>query len=215
MAKAKSKSKPPPRKPRPRAAAKEGARERPLRLRVLPLTPARWADFVKLFGPRGACAGCWCMWWRVPRKQWGSQSGDGNRRAMKRIVDSGEVPGLLAYAGREPVGWCSIAPRRVFSVLERSRTLRPLDEQPVWSVVCFFVARPYRRKGVTRALLEAGLEYARKRGAPAVEGYPIEPSAKYPDAYAFTGIASSFRRAGFEEAARPSRTRRIMRRSLR
>jgi GNAT superfamily N-acetyltransferase len=183
-------------------------------LTVRPLTPARWDDFVKLFGQRGACAGCWCMWWRRSRAEWSAAAGAGNKRAMKRLVDAGEVTGLLAYAGDEPVGWCSVAPRERFAALERSRSLKRLDDRPVWSVVCFFVARPYRRRGVTGALLAAAVEYARRQGARIVEGYPNDPGKAWPDAYAFSGLWSVFRRAGFAEAARPSRTRVIVRRAL-
>lgn len=110
-------------------------------LRFFPLTPARWRDVEALFGPRGACAGCWCMWWRLPRSAWRRGKGAGNKRAFKRLVAAGRVPGVLAYAGREPVGWCAVAPREAYPVLARSRILQPVDDRPVWSVTCLFVAR--------------------------------------------------------------------------
>ncbi len=176
------------------------------------LTPERWQDLEALFGERGACGGCWCMWWRVKRSQFEKQKGEENRRAFKEIVDSGEIPGLLAYAEGQPIGWCSVAPREDFPVLDRSRTLKRVDDQPVWSVVCFFVAKPFRRKGVTAELLRAAVEYARERGAKIVEGYPIEPKKPdMPAPFAWTGLASTFRRAGFVEVLRRSETRPIMR----
>ncbi len=183
-------------------------------LAVRPLTPARWDDFVALFGERGACAGCWCMWWRLPRSRWSANRSAGNKRAMKKLVDGGEVTGLLAYAGKEPVGWCSVGPRAAYAGLARSRTLKPIDDRPVWSVTCFFVARPHRKRGVTLALLEAAVAHARKQGAKIVEAYPVDPGKPWPDAYAFSGLLPVFRRAGFKEVARPSRTRAIVRRGL-
>jgi GNAT superfamily N-acetyltransferase len=177
-----------------------------------PLTSAYWQDFEKLFGPRGACGGCWCMYWRLTRTQYNEQQGEFNRRNMKALVDSGSVPGILAFSEDEPVGWCSIAPREEFSTLGRSRILKPVDELPVWSVVCFFVARKGRRQGLTVQLLHAAIEYARSNGARIIEGYPVEPKAGVsPDVFVYTGLASAFTRAGFTEVARRSETRPIMR----
>lgn len=177
-----------------------------------PLTPERWSYLEKLFGPRGACCGCWCMYWRLSHSQFEQQSGELNRTSLKALVDSGKIPGLLAYSGVEPVGWCSIAPRQEFSTLERSRTLKPVDDQPVWSVVCFFIARGMRRKGLTVELLNAGVEYAKTHGAKIVEGYPVEPKkGKAPDVFVYTGLFSAFKEAGFTEVLRRSDTRPIMR----
>lgn len=177
-----------------------------------PVTPDRWADLEILFGPRGATGGCWCMWWRLPRSQFDANKGEDNRQAFKAIVDNGDVPGLLAYENGRPVGWCSLAPRPAFSALERSRVLKPVDEQPVWSIVCFFVARDYRRKGVTLRLLEAAIDYARQQGAAILEGYPVEPKeGRTADVFAYTGLASAFKQAGFVEVMRRSPTRPIMR----
>ncbi len=184
-------------------------------LEFRPLTSERWPELEKLFGPNGACGGCWCMWWRLTAAQFQEHKGPGNRDALKRIVESGEVPGIIAYSQGEPVGWCSVAPRQAYPRLERSRTLKRVDDKPVWSVVCFFVAKPWRRKGVTEALLKAAQEYAARYGARLVEAYPVEPGGKaIPDAFAYTGLASTFRRAGFDEVLRRSPTRPIMRKSL-
>ena len=180
-------------------------------LKFLPLTAGRWRDFEKLFGERGACAGCWCMWWRLPRAQWTRQKGDGNKMAIRKIVKAGEIPGLLAYADGQPVGWCAIAPRQIYPRLATSRVLKPVDDQPVWSVTCFFVARPFRLRGVTVALLKAAVEFAWKKGAKIIEGYPTEPKKEQPDVFVYTGLASAFRKAGFVEVARRSETRPIMR----
>ncbi len=177
-----------------------------------PLTPEYWPDFEKLFGPRGACGGCWCMYWRLTRSQYEDQHGEYNRRSLKALVESGNIPGILAYEDGEPVGWCSIAPRDEFPTLGRSRILKPVDDQPVWSVVCFFVARNQRRRGLTVQLLKAAIEYAHSKGAKVIEGYPVEPKAdKSPDVFVYTGISSAFKQAGFVEVLRRSETRPIMR----
>jgi GNAT superfamily N-acetyltransferase len=185
-------------------------------LRVVPATPDLWDDLVRLFGPRGACAGCWCMWWRLSPARWREGKTGGNRRALQRLVASGEPPGLIAYDGETPVGWVALAPREDYPRLLRSRSLKPIDETPVWSVTCFFVTKSHRRRGVSATLLRAAAEFARERGARMIEGYPVvSTKGAMPDAFAWTGLPGSFERAGFREAARPSASRRIMRKALR
>ncbi len=185
--------------------------------RIEPLTPARWKDFERLFGPRGACAGCWCMEPRQTRAEWERSKGERNRRLMKKLVATApRPPGLLAYVDDEAVGWISIEPREAFSKLARSRILAPIDDQPVWSIVCFFVDKRYRQQGISTALIEGAVDYARSQGARIVEGYPVEPKKDpMPPVFAFTGIAAAFRRARFQEVGRRSPTRPIMRRRLR
>jgi GNAT superfamily N-acetyltransferase len=181
-----------------------------------PLTVDQWDDFVSLFGERGACGGCWCMLWRLSRKQFESQKGEANKLAMKAIVDSGEVPGILAYHSGKSVGWCAIAPRSTYPVLSRSRILQPVDDRPCWSIACLFVDRSYRKKGVSIGLLRAATEYAKAQGAELVEGYPVEPKSEkdIPPVFAWTGVPKAFIRAGFKEVARHSPTRPIMRLEL-
>lgn len=176
-----------------------------------PLTAERWPDLERLFGPRGACAGCWCMWWRLSRTDWNRGKGDGNRKAFRRLVRSGAEPGIIAYAEGEPVGWCAIAPREQYPVLDRSRILMRVDEEPVWSVTCFYIARRWRHQGLSTKLLKAAVDFACSRGANIVEGYPHETKTPTADVFVYTGLASVFRRAGFKEAARRSKTRPIMR----
>ncbi|MDJ0849995.1 MAG: GNAT family N-acetyltransferase [Myxococcota bacterium] len=187
-----------------------------VRLAFHPLTPERWSDFEALFGPRGACGGCWCMLWRLTRSEFERQKGAGNKRAMRRLVRSGKPPGILAYAGAEPVGWCAVAPRGDYPSLERSRVLKRIDDTPVWSVACLFVKKEYRKQGVSVALLEAVIAHVRRQGGRCVEGYPVEPKKpRMPDVFAWTGLASAFERAGFEECARGSATRPIVRYAIR
>jgi GNAT superfamily N-acetyltransferase len=185
-------------------------------LKFRAVTPARWRDVEKLFGERGACGGCWCMVWRMNTRDWTAGKGARNKRAFKKIVTDGRRPGVIAYDGREPIGWCAVAPRDDYPALGRSRVLRPVDELPVWSISCLFVLRPCRRRGVSVRLLRAAAEFAARRGARWVEGYPVEPTMeRTPDPFVWTGLASAFRRAGFREVARRSRTRPIMRRAVR
>jgi GNAT superfamily N-acetyltransferase len=179
-----------------------------------PLTPERWPDLERLFGARGACAGCWCMWWRLGRAEWNRGQGEGNRKAFRKIVRAGAEPGVLAYADGEPIGWCAIAPREQYPRLGSSRILQPVDEQPVWSVTCFFIARGFRRQGLSTELLKAAVAFARARGAKIVEGYPHETKKTTADAFVYAGLFSAFRKAGFKEVARRSETRPIMRTSF-
>ena len=152
------------------------------------------------------------MWWRLKRSTFNEQKGDKNKAAFKALVDSGEAPGILAYANGSPIGWCALAPRETYSALERSRVLKRLDDEPVWSIVCLFIARQHRRNGASVELLKAAAQYVRKCGGKIVEGYPIEPrNDEMPDTFAWTGLASAFLKAGFVECERRSETRPIMR----
>ncbi len=152
------------------------------------------------------------MFWKLDRKEYDALAYDGNRAAQKAIVDSGTIPGLLAYAGTQAVGWIAVEPRTEYPRLARSRVLKPVDDQRVWSITCFFTHREFRGKGVTVALLTGAVEYVRKRRGRILEGYPIEPKAStLPAAFAYTGLASAFRQAGFQEVARRSETRPIFR----
>ncbi len=156
------------------------------------------------------------MWWRLKRSQFERHKGAANRRAFKAIVESGRIPGLIAYDGNVPVGWCAVEPREAYPGLERSRVLGRLDEEPVWSVTCFFVDRRYRNRGVTVQLVEAAKRHVRRRGGGTLEGYPVDPRGKtMPAVFAWTGFPSVFRKAGFTECARRSATRPIMRLVLR
>jgi len=147
--------------------------------------------------------------------QFREQKGEGNRVAMNNLVADGIIPGILAFDRTAPVGWCALAPRDDFPALARSRVMKPIDDQPCWSVSCLFVRRDYRKKGVATGLLKAAVGHARVRGAHILEGYPTEPGEKnIPAAFAWTGIPNAFKAAGFTEVARRSPTRPIMRINL-
>jgi len=184
-----------------------------LKLMFHPLTIDRWNDFETLFGKNGALGGCWCMWWRITRAEFEKQKGEGNRKAMQAIVASGEAPGILAYEDDTPVGWCSVANRDVFASLNRSPVLKKIDDQKVWSIVCFFVARDHRGMGVTRQLIRAAVSYAAKNGARIVEAYPTNPRGRKQlgAASSFMGLPQLFKAEGFKVCAHPSKAKTIMR----
>jgi GNAT superfamily N-acetyltransferase len=184
-----------------------------------PLTAATWDDFVELFGDKGACGGCWCMTWRLKAADFEKGKGDGNKKLIQQLVKKNKPIGVLAYSDNKVAGWCAVAPRNEYIRLENSRVLKPVDNQPVWSISCFFIQKNYRNKGLSKRLVKAAVEYAVSKGAKIIEGYPIdrkpplpgEVGRGLPDVFAWTGFTSPFIKAGFKEAARRSETRPIMR----
>ncbi len=179
-------------------------------------TPERWADVESLFGPRGACAGCWCQWPRLRGAEFSRGKGESNRRALKRQVSGGSEPGIIAYVDGAPAAWCAIAPRESYPRIANSRLFADhAADARTWSVVCFFVAREHRGRGLTVQLLDAAAAHAKRNGARWLEGYPVDSGTKRAaDAFVWTGLASAFAAAGFTEVARPSPTRPLMRRTL-
>ena len=185
---------------------KPAAPAEPAQLEVRPVTSDRWTDLAELFGERGASSGCWCMWFRVTPKAWQHGAGAGNRAAMSAIVAAGEVPGLLAYRDGKPVGWVSVAPRRVFERIVGPPQLVPEDR--VWSIVCFFIGAGQRGRGVAQALLGAAVDHARANGAKVLEAYPVEREGTS-NADAYTGPRAMFEKAGFREVGRFDRWRAV------
>lgn len=183
-----------------------------------PLTPDRWDDLVALFGPGGACGGCWCMWWKTGQAGPQSERKLRNRRALKKIVTRGDEPGLLAYRGGQPIGWCAVEQRDRYPKLATSRVLKPVDNTPlpsIWSITCFFVKAGHRHQGVSRALIDAAKSFVATRGGRLIEAYPKEVDFTKTGANSmWTGHAGAFREAGFAEVARRTPTRPIMRLAL-
>ena len=181
-------------------------------VRIEPLTAERWDDLVTLFGARGAYGGCWCMWFRKPNAAWSSAGGDRNRRDLRDLAQAGRVPGLLAYAGDRPVGWVSVAPRTEFTRISGVPALGS-DEVPpddVWSVVCFYIDRSHRRRGIGRMLLAEAVAHAQRGGARVVEAYPVPPKdGAKADENVYTGVLSMYRDAGFREVGRFARWRAV------
>lgn len=181
-----------------------------------PLTIDRWKDFENLFGEKGACAGCWCMYWFMGKKEYDEKRSDGRtKKEMKKIVKNNSEPGIIAYDDNKPVGWVAIQPREKYPRLSKSKILQPIDNKPVWSIVCFFVHKEYRKRGISVELIKNACDFAAFKGGTIVEAYPVETKTKNSAAvFIYTGTASAFKKAGFKEAARRSETRLIMRRNL-
>ena len=188
-----------------------------MKLRVLPLTPRRWPDLETLFNARGCslARGCWCMYYRrsgtpgpLPP---GVTRAQANRADLKALVDGGSPPGLIGYQDKVPVGWVSLGPRDEYAKLRRSPVMKAVDDQPVWSIVCFVVPPAYRGQGVARALLDGAIAYAGKRGAKLVEAYPVDRSGRSDDDTMWFGAKSRYDEAGFVEVARRRPHRPIVR----
>ncbi|HUI29647.1 MAG TPA: GNAT family N-acetyltransferase [Candidatus Acidoferrales bacterium] len=178
-----------------------------------PVTKGNWDKFVDLFGEKGACGNCWCMYYRAKKTDFvKGKIKNGNRDAMKKIVWSGRPVGLLAIYGHKAIAWLALAPREDFLKLESSRVHKRIDQNPVWAIPCTFIHKDYRRHGVSVALLKGAIEYAKSVGIKILEAYPVIPTQKkWPDSFLWVGIQKSFARAGFEIVDTTSRSRPMMR----
>jgi ribosomal protein S18 acetylase RimI-like enzyme len=188
-----------------------------MKLKVLPLTPERWPDLESLFHAKGCSVArnCWCMFYRRSGSRASLPAGmteaRANRAELKALVDAGRVPGLIGYRGKVPVGWVSLAPREEFAKLRRSQVMKAVDEQPVWSIICFVVPAEHRGQGVAEALLAGAVSYAKKNGARLIEAYPVDKPTRSKDDQMWFGASSMYDRAGFEEVARRKPHRPIVR----
>jgi GNAT superfamily N-acetyltransferase len=182
---------------------------------VRPADGGTWGDVETLLGQRGSVKGCWCMFFRQTPRQRRADWGEGNREALRRLVDSGARPGLVAYRDGVPAGWCGVAPREQYSRLDRSPVSKPVDDEPVWSLVCLFVDRAHCGRGVARALVRAAVEYAREQGVRVVEAYPVDDTmGPVPADSAYHGLVTLLRSERFGEVARRTPKRPVMRRQL-
>jgi GNAT superfamily N-acetyltransferase len=184
-------------------------------MEIHPLTRDRWDDLETLFGRQGAWYGCWCMWWRFTSKAFEGRTAQQNKADFQQIVESGREPGLLAYVDDKPVGWCAVAPREEFARFNpRARLYKPIDDQPVWSIVCFYIQAKHRGQGVAKALLNQAISFAAERGAPMLEAYPRVVDGPMNEGALFMGALPMFLEAGFVEVARPQPHRAFVRRKL-
>jgi GNAT superfamily N-acetyltransferase len=184
-----------------------------IKLEVEPVTKSNWNLFVKLFGDKGACCNCWCMYYRLSNAEFkAGQVDEGNKRSMKEIIWSDKPVGLLGLIEGEPVAWCAFAPREDFIKLEKSRVHKRIDDKEVWSIPCFFIHKSYRHSGITILLLKGAIEYARNKGIKILEAYPAIPvQKKIPDSFAWIGLYKAFERAGFKIVDRTSVNRPMVR----
>ncbi len=186
--------------------------------RTQPLTLETWPDLEQLFDlPGGSIVrGCWCMFYRRTGKVDAGPGprGPQNKQALCDLVSNGTTPGLVGYLDGRPAGWISLGPREDYLKLRRSPVMKPVDATPVWSVVCSYVARPFRGQGVQHQLLAAAISFARDRGATTLEAYPIDKAERSHDDFIFFGSRSLYENAGFTETVRRSPSRVVMRLAL-
>ncbi|HEU5141000.1 MAG TPA: GNAT family N-acetyltransferase [Bacillales bacterium] len=183
-----------------------------MKVEIHPLTPDRWHDVEHLFGKHGACEGCWCMHWRLRNKDFHKRGNAENRSDFKKLVEENRQPGLLAFLEGEPVGWCSIAPRREFSErITHSHVFKPVDDKSVWSILCFYIHKDFRKRGIAKQLLKAAIEYARAHGAETLEAFPKDSTDSTADAEVYMGTVNLFQEFNFIEVCRRHPKRPIMR----
>ena len=183
-----------------------------MNVRIEPATRDRWNDVAAAFGRQASNpASCWCQRFRV-------HVAATNRDALWSELDAADVPiGLLAYVDDMPVGWTRVVPRRTLPGVLNNRALRRIldDDDDAWWVTCFVVRREYRGTGVGRALLAAAVDHARRNGASALAGHPVDvgrlQASKVSGSALFTGTLAMFKSAGFEEIGRTYRSRPVMR----
>jgi len=178
-----------------------------------PLTKRNWNKFVELFGNKGACGNCWCMYYRLKKSDFlEGKVNDGNKTAMKNVVWENKPTGLLGFCEGRAIAWCAFAPREDFVKLENSRVHKRIDDKAVWSVPCFFIDRNFRLHGVSVELLKRVAKYAKENGIKIIEAYPTIPTKeKLPDTFAWIGLFKSFVRAGFDIADETSKSRPMVR----
>ena len=181
--------------------------------------PELWPDFEKLFGENGACGGCWCQHWRVPKggKTWELIKGSPAKQAMKELFASGKITGLLAFKNNDPAGWCSYGPRVGFPRTETVKAYKRDDIDKVWSINCFFIDKNHRNNGLSRKLLKAALRFLGKRKINLVEAYPVtetKDGRRLPPAFSWTGPLKIFSDEGFEIIQRISPSRPLVRKKI-
>jgi len=187
---------------------------------VHPLTPERWPDLEAIFQAKGCsiARGCWCMYYRRSGRSHDLRAGESqterSRADLERLAALDPPPGLIGYEGKTPVGWISLGPREDFAKLERSPVMKPVDDQAVWSIICFVVPSEHRHRGVASALLAGAIEYARNRGVHLVEAYPVDTTEPSAGESAWFGIKTMYDKAGFHEVARRKPARPVVRLAL-
>lgn len=183
-----------------------------------PATPERFEHLADVINPNRRATHCWCLSHRLGARDI-AELGDDRESAMRALCARRIPPGVLTYRDDVPVGWCHISPRADIPRLVTSQLIRPVDEVPVWSILCLVVRGGHRKQGVVGHLIDGALDWARSQGAPAVEAYPVDPPGRMDTTMAFVGTRSMFERAGFEvigttDAVASKMPRLVMRRDL-
>ena len=177
-----------------------------------PLIADNFNDLIILFGEKGACGGCWCMWWRLKNKDYEQSKGIRNKELLENLISNSKPLGIIAYEKNNPIGWCSISPRKSLKRLETSKLFKPIDNLDVWSITCLYVDKKIRNTGLSVRLINQASEFAFKKGATCIEAYPIHSNKnKTPDLFAYVGFKTAYLNAGFEPIKQCSKTRLIMR----
>ena len=186
-----------------------------MNIKLKPLVKENWKDFENLMGEKGGCGGCWCMTFRIPSREFEENKFEGNKKLMKELVHTKRPTGLIGYIDEEPVGWIALAPREDYLKIEKSRSLKRIDDKPVWSMTCFYVKKEYRRKGVSGRLIQLVQAYAKKQKIKVLEAYPVVPYAeKVSPPFLWTGVLSSFINNGFKIVRQNGKSKAMVRYEL-
>lgn len=178
-----------------------------LRLKFRAVGRNNWRDLERLFESRGGPKHCWCMVWRAVSNEDRQRNGKARKAALHACVADLVPVGILGYLGKEPIAWCSIAPRPTYRPLGGPEDFKD-EPNAVWSLVCFFVKREWRGQGASAQLLTAAIAQARRHRAEIVETYPVDPHSP---SYRFMGFVDTFRKAGFEEIGKAGSRRHVLR----
>ena len=187
-------------------------KEEKIILEFAPLTSANWKQYEILMGEKGGCGNCWCMYFRLPYKEFQGNKPDGNKKLMRQLVNKGKPQGLIASTNKEPIGWIAMAPREDYMKLENARVFKRIDDKPVWSITCFFLKKQFRHMGLSQQLIKGAVDFAKRKKIKTLEAYPAIPyDEKVPHAFLWVGVLSSFIKNGFKIVKQQSKSRAMVR----
>ena len=177
-----------------------------------PLTTKNWSAFEKLMGDKGGCGGCWCMSFRLPTAIYNENKFEGNKQLQKENIAQKKHIGLIAFVEEEPIAWIALSPREELIKIENARSLKRIDDKPVWSIPCFFIKKEFRRMGLSSKLIAGVIDYAKTKKIKTVEAYPAIPyGTKMSDAFLWIGVLSSFEKNGFKVVRQNGKSKAMVR----
>jgi GNAT superfamily N-acetyltransferase len=191
-------------------------------VRVVPANEVSWADLQAVFGTRGDPSRCFCQRYKMaPRESWASVGAEALAGRLREQTECGNprsstTSGLVAFLDGEPVGWCAVEPRPAYPRMLRDMRvpwegrIEDKDDEGVWAVTCFVTRTGHRKRGISHALARAAVDFARDRGARALEGYPIITKDLIASEL-YVGTVGAFEAAGLTEVSRPTIRRVVMR----